>query len=180
MGEASWLTAEPVSWLSQWMYGRKLDMAAPRLQSLLLRLWLQMTSPPQDGSARIKGNLSSLLYNIEKWRHLVHFYLCHVFKTGNWWTSKKSSQAGKKCFNNWKKKAELNESRGKVKAAVWFYLREGYLGQIRHEMRKGALNKLKFSYLVTLLSRTSISHDCRAQEEPCLAGSFLSANTDSV
>ncbi len=58
-------------------------------------------------------------------------------------------------FNNetGRRKQNENESRGKVKAAASFYLGEGDPGQIRGEVRKGALNKLKFNYLVTLHSR---------------------------
>ncbi len=48
--------------------------------------------------------------------------------------------------------SKRNERRGKVKAAASFYLGRRDVGQIRSEVRKGALNKLKFNYLVTLLS----------------------------
>ncbi len=41
--------------------------------------------------------------------------------------------------------SKRNESPGKVKAAVSFYLGEGHLGQIRQAVRKGALNKLEFN-----------------------------------
>lgn len=61
-----------------------------------------------------------------------------------------------------------NERSAKVKAAVLFYLREGGTWvrlDVKSEME--LLNKLKFNYLVTLLSRTL--PEPRAQKEACLA-----------
>ena len=44
-------------------------------QSLLLRLWLQITMSVQDGSVHILGVLASSLDSGRKWRRVVHLYL---------------------------------------------------------------------------------------------------------
>lgn len=48
---------------------------------------------------------------------------------------------------------------------VWCYLREGYLGPIRRDVRGRALNRMKFNQLVTLLSRTSIRQRERVEHK---------------
>ena len=44
-------------------------------RSLLVRLWLKITSKPQYGSSRIRDILASLLYSERKWRRVVHLYI---------------------------------------------------------------------------------------------------------
>ena len=57
--QTSWLTVESDSGLVESVYGRDLNTTTPR--SLLLRLWLQMTSSPQDVSVCIWDILASFL-----------------------------------------------------------------------------------------------------------------------
>ena len=54
--------------------------ARHRSQCLLRRLWLQMTSKSQDGSACILDILASLLYSGRKWRHVIHLYIQSWFR----------------------------------------------------------------------------------------------------
>lgn len=44
-------------------------------RSLLSWLWLQMTSPVQDGSGRIQNILDSFLNSGRKWQRVVHLYI---------------------------------------------------------------------------------------------------------
>jgi len=72
----SWLTAVINSWLGWAGVWAGTPYCSSTPGSLLWRVWLQMTSPAQDGSACIWDILASFLCSGSKWRHIFMYRHC--------------------------------------------------------------------------------------------------------
>ena len=78
-GKTSWVTAETDSILIEHVSEPRYWGSTP--WTLLCWLWLEMTSPVQDGSPCSQDILASLLLSGRKWRHAVHLHLQPMVET---------------------------------------------------------------------------------------------------